>query len=287
MLVNSRVIFKDNTVLNDISVAQNDYHSGTSTLAIVALEDNIYIGSDLPWNHRYVDVSSPNAATSTMSAKIWTGSVWEDVVDFVDQTKTTAGVTLSGSGIISFAPDRNGSGWSREETTEDISDLSTLKIYNLYWAKLSFSANLTGTTALRYIGHKFSTDGELGAYYPELVLTATKTQFESGKTDWSAQHVLAAEEVVADLRRKVETSYNFRSPNQILGWEMFSKPSIHQVAMIIWRAFGDAYKDNFLDAEKEYYKTLNRLFNGMLIDRDLDGRVAVSERAPVAGFRRV
>jgi len=146
-LNSTRIIHKDNSVLRDYSVSLANYLSGTQVIAYVAAEDALYIGSDLPFNHRWVEVSVVSATTSTLSVSLWNGSAWEAAVDVVDET-SVAGVALARSGFVSWVPDRLKT-WSFEDTTERVSDLSTLKIYDKYWAKLSYSADLTGTTALK------------------------------------------------------------------------------------------------------------------------------------------
>lgn len=287
MLINNRIIWSDNGVLKDQSVVLNNYHSGTITLPLVAAEDAIYIGSDLPWNHRYIEVYSPNAISSTMSIQIWNGREFKNAVDVIDQTKASGGsATLAQSGILSFAPDRNESGWGLAATTENVTGLTSLKIYNLYWAKLTVSSDLTASTALSFVGHKFSFDEELDSIYPELGLSSSKTQFESGKTDWNEQHIRAAEILIRDLRRKIDVDYNFRNGNQILEWGQFSECSLHQVAMIVYRAFGDAFKDQFEQATKDYHTVLNGLVKGILVDRNRDGRVQLDEQDTISGLVR-
>lgn len=271
MLNNNRVIWDDNGTLKDLSQSLNNYHSSTSVIDFVSAEDAIYIGSDLPFNHRYFDVSVVNAAAATVSVSIWNGSEWESAVDVIDQT-SNGSAPLSASGIVSWTPDRNGSGWSRESTSENVTGISTLKIYNLYWAKMTYSANLTGTLALRYVGHKFSSDEDLIAYYPELNSSSLKTAFKAGKTDWNEQHFAAAEKIIKDLRQQG----HIWSRNQILNWELFTIASVHAVAGIVFRAFGDDYKDNLVQASKDYWDALN--LKSFEVDKDADGRFDTYER---------
>lgn len=279
MLINNRIIWKDNLTLTDLSVKLNNYHSGSQVVDIIAADDAIYIGSDMPFNHRYFEFGVVNTSASVLSVSIWDGTEWEAAVDVVDQT-SVAGKTFAQNGIVSWVPDRNGSGWGREETTENIPDVSTLKIYNLYWAKITFSADLLNTTAINFIGHKFSEDEDLAAIYPELNLSATKSQFLSGKTNWNEQHIHAAEAIIKRLREKKIIF----SRNQILNWEIFTVPSIHQVASIIYRSFGDDYKDNFEQSNKDFHAAMN--LHNFEIDRDLDGKLDPIEKIATAGFFR-
>lgn len=278
-MLNNRIIFKDNTVLNDVSVNLNEFRLSNVTLPIVAAQDSLYIGSELPFNHRYFHVGTANTAASVISVAIWDGTEWEPAVDVLDQT-AVGGKTFSQSGIISWSPDRNGSGWGLEDTTEDISALSTLKIYDLYWAKFTFSADLSLTTALKYVGHKFSRDEQLAGIYPELALSATMAQFESGKTTWDEQHIKASEIVVRDLIRKYKAS----SVNQVMNWESYSGASLHQLAAIVFRAFGDDYQDQLDQALKDYKIAFN--IESTQLDKNKNGKLDRSERTPVTGIVR-
>lgn len=279
MLLNNRIIWKNNAALVDLSVKLNDFHSGSEVIDIVAAQDALYIGSDLPFNHRYFEVSVVNALPSVVSVSLWDGSGWNPVVETIDQTQGTSGTTLSQSGIISWTPDRD-EVWQYARSTEDITDLSTLKIYDYYWAKFTFSADLTSTTALSYVGHKFSEDNDLRAYYPDLLLTKTLTAFQAGKTTWNEQHIAAAEEIIKDLRKKRIVW----SPNQILEWQQFTLASLHKVARNIFTSFGENYKDERDLADADYSRAMNmQVFN---VDNNRNARLEPHEKIVSTGFRR-
>jgi hypothetical protein len=278
MLFNQRIIHNDNGTLEDKSVELNNLYTGTATLDLALTDDYLYIGSDLPFNHRWFEVSSVNSVSSIMSVDIWDGNSWNAAVDVVDQTSAT-GKTLAQSGYISWTTDRSSS-WGLEETTENVTGLTTLKIYNMYWVRLKVSASLTGSTAVSYVGHKFSSDDDLGGRYPDLVSSTIMDAFETGKTTWNEQHVLAAEDVIQDIRRK-RIAW---SANQVVNWEQFNIAAIHKVAMIIMNAFGDDYKDNRADAKKAYDEAMNlKIFE---VDANADGHNQVSEREPHRGIFR-
>lgn len=281
MLVNNRVIHSDNGTLRDLSVALNDLFASNSTLDIVAAQDKIYLGSDLPFNHRHIQVSTPNDQAATISeVAIWNGSEWVPAVDVKDGT-AVAGVTLAQSGILSWVTDRE-EGWNREQSTEDIAALSTLKIYDLYWVRLTFSANLKASTALSYVGHKFSNDSQLSGYYPDLNRSATKTAFAAGKTTWDEQAILAAEEIIRDLR-KAEL---IQSPAQIANWEMLQEASVHKTAEIIVSAFGEKYEENRELARKRYEEAMESLAILPAIDKDADGHHDDSDKFVERTWRR-
>ncbi len=276
MLPNQRILFKDNSSFSDLSVKLNEYLSGTETLAVIAAEDALYLGSDLPFNHRWIEVSTPNALASKIEVKLWDDTKWVPAVDVNDQSSIN-GVTLAKSGILSWTPDRDES-WAQEDTTEDIPELSSFKIYDLYWAKFTFSGDLTPETALKYLGYKFSGDADLLAQYPELANQAIKTSFQTGKTTWDDQAFIAAEEIIKDLK----VMNIIWSKNQILDWSVFRMASVHKMAEMIFRALGSEYETELKGAMRAYKNSLNiKMFH---VDKNKDARLGERELKETVGF---
>lgn len=278
MLFNQRIIFDDNGVISDLSVNLNNLFAGTSTVNLALTTDYLYIGSDLPFNHRYFEVSTANANTAVMSVEIWDGNAWNAAVDVIDQT-SSGGKTLAQSGYISWVTDRDSS-WGQESTTEDIAALASLKIYDMFWVRLKVSANLSANTALQYVGHRFANDDDLGGYYPDLVQSTVMDAFETSKTNWNEQHFLAAEEIIQDIR-KARIAWN---ANQIINWEQFNLAAVHKVAANIMFAFGDDYKDNRAEALKQYKDALN--LKVFAIDSNEDGHKTEAETRDHKGIFR-
>lgn len=280
MLLNQRILWGDNGTIVDMSAELNDLTANSYTIPLVGADDYLYIGSDLPFNHRFFYVDSGNDSASVVSVDIWDGGEWVAAVDVQDETKLS-GKSLKQSGIISWATDRN-KGWSIEDTTENVTGLTSVKIYNMYWVRLSFSADFTSTTTLKYVGHKFSKDADLLPLgYADLNRSDVKTSFEAGKLDWTDQHIAAGEAILKYLQAK----RYLRSGNQILDWRTFSEASIYKLAEIIYTSFGSDFEDRRALAEKKYHSALNSggLFN---IDRDADGHKDVVERVRLAGIVR-
>lgn len=271
MLSNNKILWSDNGVIRDLSIELNNHYSGTRVVNFVAAQDAIYIGSDLPFNHRYFELSVVNTSATVPTVAIWTGAQWTDTVALTDET-SSSGVSLAQSGIISWVPDKDQASWNIQQDSDDIPALSGTHFYDLYWAKITFSGDFNALTALSFIGHKFSKDEDLGGIYPELVLSSSMTAFKTGKTNWNEQHILAAEQIIKDLRRK----NIIWSRNQIINWEIFTTAAVHYVASIAFRAFGDSYKDNFTQAIKDYSIAMNQLkFD---VDVNENGRLDELER---------
>lgn len=265
----NRIIFSDDGTLSDFTVNLNDYFSGTSSIAsLVATEDALYIGSRFAFNHIYCKISAANDQASVMSIATWDGSNWNAVAEVFDQT-SSSGATLAQSGYITWVPDKN-KHWAQDDTQsstggEQITDLGGANIYDHYWIKITFSADLGASTALSWLGYKFTDDNDLGTEFPDLVRSATLTGFESGKTDWEEQHVLCAKLLIDDLiKNKI-----ILSGKQLLEREIFKGASVQKCAEVIYGGLGDDYKDDRNDAKKEYEKRLQK--GNYLIDRDEDG----------------
>lgn len=241
-----RVIFKDDTVISDLSASLNDYSAGNATVAIVAADDAIYIGSELPFNHKFIQVATPNSIASTISAHIWNGSDWSQVADLVDQT-AVGGKTLAQSGKISFTPNRDIAGWVCEYDSARVEGLETTKIYDLYWLRLTFSADLSATTALAYVGNLFNTDASLYLQYPDLNSAAILAAF-GNSTTWIKQSLTAAEIIVQDLRNAKVLIRR----DQIMDDTLLTIAGVHKTAQLIYMGLGNGHTTQRDYAERLY-----------------------------------
>lgn len=274
MLASNRVIWLDGATLKDLSAKLNNFYSDTQVVDYVHTTDKLYIGSDVPFNNRYFGLTVFNAVAATMTLEMWDGDEWVALVDIVDDTQATSGTPLSQNGNIQWSTEKNET-WALEASTEDMtgSGLTTLKIYDMYWVRISFSATLTATMALEYIGHKFSKDEDLNGYYPDLNRAVVLSAFKAGKTAWTEQHILAGEEIFKDLRGKRE----LWAKSQIFQLEPFRDASVHKVAQIAYTAFGSEYDGRRDEAESRYRDALENAMS-IGIDRNQDGHVTQGER---------
>lgn len=279
MLTGSRVLFSDNGTITDLSRSVTDLFAASSVLPWVAAQDKLYLGSDQPFNHRYFKMSVLNDQAAVISIDIWDGTAWVPAVDEIDFT-SLAGVAWAANGIVQWTTDRT-SGWNRIADSNDITGLSGTHIYDMFWARITMSGDLKATTALSYVGHKFSDDSLLGGYYPDLVRTKLLAAFASGKTNWEEQHVLAAEELIRDLRKRRYAA----SGSSVFDWELFSVPAMHKTAQIIMAGLGPDFADRAVDAQESYQNELENTLAGL--DRDQDGRLSPQEKLPSVGLWRV
>ncbi|RTL05190.1 hypothetical protein EKK58_08560 [Candidatus Dependentiae bacterium] len=274
----SRTIWSDNGTLKDLSVTLGNFKSGTQVIPYVSAEDYIYLGSDFAFNHRYIDVSVVNAVPANLTVELWDGDEWILAEDVIDQT-SVSGVPFAQSGIISWTPNDDEM-WQREHTNDDgdqITGLTGLKIRDMFWVRMKWSADLTSTFALKFIGHKFSNDDDLEVFYPDLNRTAVKHQFKENKADWNLQHIQAAEEIIKDLKK----NRIIKSENQLLNWELFRDAAVHKVAEIAFHAFGKDFYEN-RDASRAIYKIeLDKAIYH--VDQNQNARLDVKERVVTQG----
>lgn len=266
MLRDNRVLFKRQGLIKDLSPILSNIH-GDSTLFDFTAGDYLYIASYLPFNHRHISVSEPNSAAAVLSVDIWNGTEWVPALDVVDETAVN-GASLGRDGRISFIPDPDKSGWSRDDSDDMASSgiEAGPKIFGLYWARLSWSATLDANTALSYIGHKFSEDEALEAEYPDLARATLKDGWKTGKIDWEEQTLLAAEYIVQHLKGP---KYALVSADQIMEPDVFEKASVHRTAMIIFKGFGQDYETQLAAATKAYNEAMD--IRQMELDENRNG----------------
>lgn len=284
MLPESRVIYNDNGTLSEISREVSDLAEAGKTFAWVAAQDYLYIGAEMPFNHRHFQLGSAggdvNAVAGNVSVDIWDGGAWRAAVSVMDLTKNSSGVSFAQSGKILWTPDRSYE-WGLEESTEDMgSPLSSLKIYDKYWARLSFSGAFA--FKLAYLGYKFSRDNDMRIYYPDLVRNDVWDAYfgDSTTRTWDRLHIAAAEEIVQNLRnRRIVWSRN-----QILEPDQFAVAGAHKVAEMVYSPGALNQPEHMAEAVKKYNEVMGRL--NFKVDKNGDGKIQRYEGVPTSRVRR-
>lgn len=279
MILRNRVIWSDNGTLKDISEVLNNHISGTQVIPFVAAEDFLFLGADAPFNHRWVEVSVANVLTAKISEiALWDGNAWQPAVEIIDGTLNSAGtVGLSASGRIAWVPDREESGWASDDTfvsaREQVTGLGAIKVYDLYWARIKMSADITLTTTIAFMGYKFANDEDLYSLWPEFNSTEAKERFKTGITTWDQVHFEAAKQVIRDLKGDQVLDFE----GQILEWEVLRVPAIHKAAEIIYNAYGSDFEEERQSARNRFKEAMKvDLFN---IDRNNTGGLEPKERS--------
>jgi len=279
----NRIILEDDTTLSDLSLALTDANTQTASIVLVSAEDAIYLGSELPFNTRYFRVTTANTNAAVVGVKYWDGTAFVDAVDVLDGT-SVAGKPFAQDGWISWKADKD-SGDPVKMDTDDMPVaelLNSLKIYDLYWFKLTVSADLSAGTALGYVGYKFAEDSDVSALRPALGGSDIKGQFETGKTDWDVQLIHASDMIIRDIKN----DNRFRtmvSANQLLDPTQLTHAAVYQLERIVYPEFGDDFKDELALAEKNYAAAIDDVLK---IDIDGNTRLNDYEYIPNATFKR-
>jgi len=218
-----------------------------------------------------------NSNAAVLSVSLWDGSdeVFVAAVDVIDNT-AVSGVPLARGGVLSWELSKD-EGWSRDDT-EDMTGtaLTPLRIYDLFWAKITTSADLSGGTTLDFLAWKFGDDGSLKRLYPDLNSSGVKTQFESGKTTWDDQFYDASTAVFRNLLRLYDTE--FANRNQVIRWDQLEEAATHWVASVIYQSHGNDGKVNRDEAKKSFAEALN--LSNLIFDKNQNTRQDIDEALP-------
>lgn len=258
-------VFKSD--LTDVSAEVNAFLSGSTAMDSAVL----YVGAELPFNHKYFDITTANAAAKSLSkVEYWSGNAWIEVVDLHDGT-AAAGKSLAEPGNISWARDIDKAGWSAERDSDDVTGLSGTRVFNLYWSKFTWSTG-DGAGVCSYIGERFSDDNDLFAYYSELRNSTLMDAYQPNKTDWKDQSFAAADAIVKHMRRNGIIVRR----EQILDASLYTEASIHKTAQIAFNGLGNGYAERARDAEAAFLKAVNVRFPE--VDVNGDGELSAYEK---------
>ena len=252
-----KFIFSDNATLNDYSAKVENYHANNVTIDYTLSQDYLFIGSELPFNSLFFDLSTANTTSANVVIEYWTGTAWLAMVEILDET-SLSGASFGQSGHMTWSPDRYDS-WSAEDTVnsngvERITGLGNVTVYDLYWIRVSFSATLDVGTAVNWIGPKFCTSADVESEFKLLSKTAFKSAYESGKTEWEEEIVTASRLIVEDL---IDQGSIF-SGDQLLERRKLKDVCVSRVAQVVFTNLGDDYTDDADRARIEYKSRLSK-----------------------------
>lgn len=212
-----------------------------------------------------------NTLKASVKAKIrlqyWSGREWTDVVDIMDGS-SRQGVTLSRSGNILFSCDSDKSGWSRVGDTSKSNspdELKNLKLYNLYWLKLTVDDEINPETTLNELSFCFTSGDKLRGVKAEV--DKFFDAFKKGKTDWIPECIMASKLVVTELKK----AGLVLGPQQVVRLDDFWLPTTYKALWLIYSSLGPAYLETANQMAHEFYKNFN--VNNITIDENLDGKV--------------
>ena len=248
----NRILLSKSGTITDLSTNLKDYNAGSSVINLTT-SDYLYLGQMHPFNHLSFKASVLNEIVSVLTVELWDGSEWQEVVETIDETSA-----FSASGLISWVPSKYKS-WNKDDTvdssgTAKITDMGDITIYDKYWARISVSVNITGTTALSWAGNIFCNDSDITGEWPAFALSSYMTSFKAGKTDWEEQRARAASIIIDDLIKKNVIN----KAGQIIDIDSMRNIAVSKTAEIIFNALGTDYEDDRLKSNIEYSKRMNK-----------------------------
>lgn len=246
-----RVLLADGSTLTDVSVAVAKYYGEVAKFTLTSAQF-IYISSRLPFNHLFFKLKTPSINTARMNVQYYDGTSWVSVVEVIDETDG-----FKKSGHVQFTPNRNKL-WSERSTNDNgqkIAELESVVIYDQYWVRISFDADLS-EVELQWLGQLFTNDDDLKVEFPDLARAKTIAAIEPGKTSWEEQHIQAAKLICTDL----EKAGVITGPGQILDWRNYIEASIQKAAEVIMGSFGNEYLEDIAKAREEYKSRLSKRY---------------------------
>lgn len=244
-----RVFQDDDGTLIDQSLKLSE--GGGLALDFVAADDFFYIGQYFPFNNFFIQAGTGNVSGCEISIDTWNGTSWCSGVDIIDGT-SIGGATFAQSGVVQFEPDHDET-WIRVgDTSREVgSGLESKKLYGLFWARVSLSANPSAGTNITRLGYGFCTNSQLKAINPDI--NEFLSSWQSGKTDWNEQIMLGSAQVVADLKQRGLV----KSGAQILRFDDVSWAAAYKTLSMIFIPLGKAYEDKRRAYEKQYDLIMN------------------------------
>lgn len=274
MFHNQRLIW--NTT--EVSAELNDFRSGTKSFAY-ATETYFYVGQEKPFNNLWIEPQTGNVSGAAVAVEIWYANAWHAAVDVSDGT-VSGSASLAQAGRIAWNTSWQKS-WDFVDRASLVTGLSSFEIYDLYWTRLSWDANLSAGTVLKYIGQKFASETELVSFYADLRQTGLKTAFGGNtKTTWDTELYIATDQVINDLKaRKI-----IDAKGQIVDWSVLVEPCCHKAAALIYHGLGPQFREVKLDAMKAYDEAMK--IEKFRVDKDNDGKASVKEKTDFISMMR-
>lgn len=174
--------------------------------------DVLYLGWHDKFSSRFFQFNVLNTNSTVLTVQYWDGSSFVAVEDTIDQT-----VGFTKNGFLSWV---NKSNWQKKYQ-------SPITEEELYWIKITVSADLSATTSLKAIMNLFCDIDLLRSMYPEM---ATDTRYlPPSRTDFLDQFITAKDLVVTRLIQKKVIS----DESQIVDINQVAIAATHAAAMVI------------------------------------------------------
>lgn len=243
----------DNSTFADHSENAVDFSRDTFSMTLSHTEDYLYMGYFKPIGAVFIELSTPNTTSNTLTFEYYNGSAWTSL-EVRDETK---GFTRSG--FIT---------WTRptDQTVVTINNTSD------FFIRCRPSATHTATT-VRGINLVFADDTSLSQEFPGITDEAF---YQTGETSHILQHVAARNQIVQQLRSLGYSKYNNTTGEEMINqWELLDLYEVRQAAVYkalanIFFNLSDSPDDNWFAKHEEYKSRFDATIRGVFITIDSD-----------------
>lgn len=248
------------SILNTTETTAKTDSIASNALAFVFLTtDALYLGYSEKFACRYFIPGTVNTNAATLAVKYWNGSDWTSVEDVIDQT-----LGLTQAGWLSW---KNVTGWEKYALTPVVDE-------ELYWIKITTSANFSAGTTIQAILNLFNDSVLLAEYYPEMV--SDTRYLPPGKSNFYEQYNAAKNMVVQELIKEGKIT----DESQVLNPEVVSIASVHATAYCILNGIPNPSED-IVERKKQALTDFEFWIGRSRLDLDLDnsGEIDETEKA--------
>lgn len=256
------ILVREGSAITNITHLVDNYHAVGFTKDISPTTE-IYLGSLEPFNNFYIDIeeATANGNTANLSVEYWEGRQFQTAAQVFDQTEED-NATFAKSGFISFTPDAL-RGWVRADSKQ-VPELSDQIYYGLYWARLTFGAELTLGTKIKYLSYLFCTDQELYGEFPKFNTVDWLDAWGEDKVDWLEQRIIASKLLIGELKSIGKIS----DKGQILDRQSLRDACVQMTAHIIYNSSGINYEQQATDC---YRRAMQRVrLPSVKVDKNKD-----------------
>ena len=261
-----RILKSKGGVLSDLSYDNQDESS--LPLLDLAAADYLLIGMQYPFTNFFIDTTGgvANDQASNLILEYWNGNAWVAAVDVLDGTRV-AGCSMAKSGAILFSIDKQKSGWGKVNNTRtsQMAELNTKDLYDLYWLKVRFSADLNALTSFQELGFAWTNGAKMRGIKAEV--DRYFNSFKTGKTNWIPEIMAACKMMMTDLK-KADIALG---PQQVIRLDDFWLPATYKTLWLIYNNLGPAYLETANGFAHQYHKTFAP--QNLVIDENANGTI--------------
>lgn len=249
------VLHDDNATFTNHTNSAADYTRDTSSFELSSTEDYLYLGFYKPFSATYVELTSVNTNSGTLTAEVFDGTSW------VSSTLTDETLNMARSGFLF---------WDKSSMSS-----TTVNGTEAYFVRFRPSADHAGTE-YKGINLVFSDDARLKQEFPD-ILNASLLQ--PGETTHISAHVTARNHIVQKLRAKGYVKYNSTTGvENITAWDLMDIFEVREAATYlalsnIFFNLSDDIDDIWWVKQHSYREKFEEMFRlaSLTLDTDDDG----------------